>query len=255
MIAPAALHPEADPLVARALGVLRSPRSTFEAVARRPRWLGVVTLAFFVTAGCTAALFETEVGQLALLDQWEGATAAVGLILDDGQYAVVERASRHGAAYGALSAFAVGPLLAVVLSGLLFGAFRVSRVVGRVASRPDQPVPPDVSYRQVLAVVGHAGVILALREVVAAPVAYAREMLASPLSLGMVFSMLDEASPITRFLGIIDFFVIWWMLVLAVGLSVLYGRPTRRLAGVFLCAYLSVAAAAAGVMAVTRGTT
>ena len=42
--------------------------------------------------------------------------------------------------------------------------------------------------------------------------------------------MLDEASPVARFLGVVDLFVVWWIVVLAIGMSVLYRRPTRSLA-------------------------
>jgi hypothetical protein len=106
----------------------------------------------------------------------------------------------------------------------------------------------------VLAVVAHAGVILALRQVVAAPMAYASETLASPITLGIFFRMLDEASPLARFFGIIDLFVVWWVFVLAIGMSVLYQRPARRLAGVFVGAYVTIALVLTAVMAATGGT-
>ena len=257
---PAPLHSQAGSLLARVAGILHSPRTTFEAVALAPRWLGVVILTFLVTTGCTAMLLETEVGQLALLDQWERTAFTFGHTIDDVQYTAMEDASQHGAAYAALSSLVSGPLLTVGLSGLFFAVFRASRV----AKRPDQPVlvgrsaladrPSDVTYRHVLAVVAHTGVILALRQVIAAPVTYARETLASPITMSVFFGMLDEASLPARFFGTIDFFVIWWIIVLAVGMSVLYGRPARRLAGVFVGAYVTLAVVLTVVMAVTGGT-
>ena len=66
--------------------------------------------------------------------------------------------------------------------------------------------------------------------------------------------MLDEASLPARFFGTIDFFVIWWIIVLAVGMSVLYGRPVQRLAGVFVGVYVTLAVVLTVVMAVTGGT-
>jgi hypothetical protein len=209
-------------------------------------------------------LLETEVGQLALLDQWERTASAFGQTINDSQYAAMEDASRNGAAYAALSSLVSGPLLAVGLSGLFFASFRASRVAGRVAKRPDEPVlvgrsafadrPGVVTYRQVLAGVAHAGVILALRQVIVAPVTYARETLASPLTMSVFFAVLDEASLPARFLGILDLFVIWWLMVLAVGMSVLYRRPARHLAGVFVGAYVMLAVVLTAVMAVTGGT-
>ena len=238
---PAPPNSQAGSLFARVLGILHSPRITFEAVARAPRWFGVVALTFLVTTGCTAILLETAVGQLALLDQWERTMSAFGQTIDDVQYAAMEDASQNGAAYAGLISLASGPLLAVGLSGLFFGIFRAA-------------APSVVTYRQVLAVVAHAGVILALRQVIAAPITYARETLGSPMTMGVFFTMLNEASWPARFFGIIDLFVVWWIMVLAVGMSVLYHRPARRLAGVFVGAYVTLAVVLAVVMAMTGGT-
>ena len=102
--------------------------------------------------------------------------------------------------------------------------------------------------------VAHAGVILAVRQAIAAPVNYARETLASPTTATLFFTMLDEASPVARFFGVIDLFVLWWIGVIAVGMSVLLRRPARPLAIVFVGAYITLALMLAIVMAVTGGT-
>lgn len=235
------LHPSLPSLPARIVGVIYSPRATLEAVVRAPRWAGVLALTYVVTTASMAILFETQVGRLALLDQWERTAAAFGQAVNDSQYAAMEDASEHGAAYAAVNSLASGPMLAAGLSAVLFAAFGAAR--GGAAT-----------YRQVLAVVAHAGVILALRQIIAAPVTYARETLASPMTMSLFFTMLDEASPVARFFGIIDFFVMWWIAVLAVGMSMLYRRPARRLALMFVGAYVALAAILAGVMAVTGGT-
>ena len=155
-------HSEAVPLFTRVHGVIRSPRATFEAVARAPRWFGVITFTVLVTTGCSAILLRTEVGQLALLDRWERTASAFGRDIDDIQYAAMEDATQHGVAYAVVSSLVGGPLLSVGLSVAFFVAFRASRV----AERPDQPVlagrsafadrPVAVTYRQLLAVVAHA---------------------------------------------------------------------------------------------------
>ena len=92
-----------------------------------------------------------------------------------------------------------------------------------------------------------------MRQAIAAPVSYARETLASPAALTMFFTMLDEGSPLARFFAVIDLFMIWWILVLAIGMSVLYRRSARTLAIVFIGAYIALAFVLAIVMAVTGG--
>lgn len=228
-------------LPARLFGVIRSPRATLTAVAAAPRSAGVLTFTFAVTALCSAALLQTEVGRLALVDQWERTASAFGQTVDDQQYAALDEGSENGVAYAAIASFASGPLLAIALSGVLLVVFTAR--FGRVAS-----------YAQVLAVVAHAGVILALRQVIAAPVNYARETLASPMTMTIFLSMFDEASPLARLFGIIDLFVLWWLAVLAIGMSVLYQRRARTLLITFIGAYVVVALLLVIAMAMTGGT-
>lgn len=224
----------------RAFGIIAAPRATFEHVVRSPQWLGILILTFLAAAGSAALVLETEVGQLALLDQWERTASAFGRDVTDADYAAMADASRNGALYAVVSACVSGPLLVFALSGVLFVAFRSTA--------------PEIAFQQVLAIVAHAGVILALRQLIAAPIVYASETLASPVTMGMFFGMLDEASPLARFFGIIDLFVVWWALVLAIGMSVLYRRPARRLAGVFVGAYVTLAVVLTAMMAATGGT-
>lgn len=238
---PTPLRSQAGSLLARVLAILHSPRTTFEALALAPRVFGVVTVTFLVTTGCIAIVLETDVGQLALLDQWERTASTLGQTVDAVQYRAMQESSRHGAAYAALIGVVSGPVLTIGLSGLLFAVFQAS---------PSSPV----TYRQVLAIVGHAGVLLALRQVIAAPLTYARETMAGPLTMRLFFTMLDEASFAARFFEAIDLFVIWWIIVLAVGMSVLYGRPTRRLACEFVGAYVTLSVVVTIVTTLVGGT-
>jgi hypothetical protein len=230
-----------DSFVARIAGVVRRPRPTFAAIADAPAWIGVLVLTLVVTFACSALLLETEVGRLALLDQWERTAIAFGQPVDDARYGAFERASENGSLYAAISALGSGPLLVFALSLLLFGIFN-----GMLRGR--------ARFRQVLAIVAHAGVILALRQVIAAPLNYARETLASPTTTTVFFTMLDESSPLARFFGVIDLFVAWWAVVLALGMAVLYRRPARPLVLAFMGAYVGLAALLALVMAMTGGT-
>ena len=231
----------ADSLSARMLGVIRAPRATFERLGANPRYADVLLVTFLVTAFSSALLLETETGRLALLDQWERTALAFGQPVTDSSYAMLARASENGVAYAAASALANGPLLAVALSAALFGAFRLAKGGG-------------ATYRQVLAVVAHAGVILMLRQLVATPIVYARETLASPTTFSLFFTMLDETSPLARFFGIVDLFVIWWVVVLAIGMSTLYRQPARRLALAFMGTYVALAVILTITMALTGGT-
>ena len=228
-------------MLSRIAGVLRAPRATFAAVARAPRWGDVLVVTFVATFACSAALLSTETGRLALVDQWERTAIAFGQPVDDARYAAFEAASANGILYAAASALVSGPLLVFVIAAILFTIFRRRR-------------GGAVSFQQVLAIVAHAGVILALRQVVAAPLNYARETLASPLTLGLFFRSLDEGSPVARFFGVMDVFVLWWVLALGIGMSVLYGAKARPLVLGFTGAYVALALVLAAAMALSGGT-
>ena len=240
-VRPVPLHRDVESLPGRILGVIHSPRITLYAATKHPRWVSVLAVTFIVSLLSGAALFETDVGRLALIDQWERTAVAFGQDLDKAQYATIVEASRNGTAYAAISSLAGGPLLSVGLSVLLFGIF-----TGTLGHR--------ASYRQVLAIVTHAGVILAMRQVIATPLNYARETLANPTPLNLLFTMLDEASPLARFFGIVDLFVIWWLIVLAIGVSILYGRPAQKVALAFIGTYIALVLMLAIVMGIAGGT-
>ena len=228
------------PLPARIRGVLRQPRDTFEALAAAPRSADVLAIAFAAACAATALTLETETGALALLDQLERIASAFGEAVDDSQYATLQEISGHGTAYALVTSLVSGPLLALGVSAALVGILR-------------PPAGVTVTYRQALAVTSHASVILALRQVLAAPLIYARETLASPLALSMFFTLLDEGSPLARFAGMIDLFVIWWIVVLAIGVSVVYRRRMARIAAAFAGVYVVLAALVALMATVTGG--
>jgi hypothetical protein len=233
-------------LAARIYGVIRRPRVTFSAIVQAPSWAPVLAATTAVVFLCGIAFLRTDVGQQALVDQWERTATAFGQPVDDAGYAQLEQTARSGGfeiVYAAATTLASGPVLVFAISGLLF-----------VLLKRRDPASSRPSFVQVLAVASYASVILALRQIVATPIDYVRESIASPTTLVQFFSMLDEASPLARFLGIMDLFVIWWIVVLAIGVSVLYQRSTRSLALVFTGAYVVLALLAALVMAVSGGT-
>jgi len=228
------------PLPARILGVFLQPRATFDALAAAPRSADVLAIALVAAFAATALALETATGELALLDQLERTASAFGKPMDDSQYKTLQEISGHGTAYAFVTALVAGPVLALGVSTALVAALR-------------PPAGVTVTFRQVLAITSHASVILALRQVLAAPLIYARETLASPLALSMFFTLLDEGSPLARFAGMIDLFVIWWIVVLAIGVSVVYRRRMARIAAAFAGVYVVLAALVALMATVTGG--
>lgn len=208
-------------------------------VAASPSWIGVLALTTVITFLGSAALLQTEIGRQALVDQLERTALAFGRTVDDVQYARFQEMSEQGFAYAAITALAGGPLLTIAV------AFGLAPMAGGAGT---------LRLQRTLAVSAHAGVALGLRQVVAVPLDYVRETLASPTTLVQFIPSLDEASPVARFFGIVDLFVLWWIVLLAIGVSTLSGRPARPLVLRFLGIYVALALLLALVMALTGGT-
>jgi hypothetical protein len=211
------------------------------AVVAAPRWTGVLLLTTLVGFICTAVLLRTEVGRLALLDQWERTAIAFTGSVDDAEYARLDALSHEGVAYAAVTALTAGPVMTLALAAVLTLVLR-----GILQSA--------ASFAQVLAIVAHAGVIFALRHLVTAPLNYVSETLASPTTLVRLAGTIDEHSPLARFLGVIDLFVVWWIIVLAIGVAGIARRPARPLALAFAGIYVVLALLLAIVMALSGGT-
>jgi hypothetical protein len=207
-------------------------------VADAPRWLDMLVVCGLAAALALGLVYRTEIGRLALVDQWERTALAFGGNVTDAQHDRFLALSEHGVAYGVAMGLLQGPVVTLGVSALLFAA-------PGAAGRP--------RFVQLLAVSSHAGVLLALRQIVLAPMTYLRETTASATAIGVWFPLLDEGSALARFLGLLDLFVIWWAIVLAIGVAALYGRPARRLAGAFVGVYVGVATALAVAMAALGG--
>jgi hypothetical protein len=216
--------PGAQGLLSRIIGIVLSPRDTFANVAAHPKVIGV--LAFITLMGCITigGFLLTDVGQQAWLDQQVSQSQDWGRDVSDEQYAQMEKiAPIVGYITIGVMLFAV-PILTLITAGILFAVFNAA-MGGRA------------SFKQLFAVVAHAGVISALGWIFVMPLNYLRETMSSPTNLAALAPGLDEGSFIVHLLGTVDLFLIWWVVVLGIGLAVLYRRRTQPIVGSLLVVY------------------
>ncbi|MDO8794174.1 MAG: hypothetical protein Q7J25_06095 [Vicinamibacterales bacterium] len=216
--------------------VLAAPAQTVRALAARPNPVLWLTATVAVMAAARAALLATPVGQQALVDQWVQRAEAFGMTVDEALYARITALGTAGALYGLGLALALGVLLPLALATgmrLLSG--------GRA------------SWGVALTLAAYASVALAARDLVALPVGYVRESLTSPLTLGTFFPMLDEASPLARFLWAVDLFVVWWLVLAALGAAALSGRRAGSLVTSAAVVYVAAGLVLAAVMFAAGG--
>ena len=220
----------------RVTGVLRHPRATMAEVVRHPAFFTTWVVVLLVAAVCGGLLLSTPIGQQALVDERVRVTEALGGRVDDAAYDRLRSdppVSNYLTSGGRL--LLTPPVTLLVAAGLV----GLARFDGA-----------RVTFVTALAIVVHATVVLALQQVVAAPLHYVNESLTSPTNLASILRVFDEGSVPARLFGTIDVFGLWWMWLLAVGLAAATGRPARQYIWRLMAVYLGVAAIVAAVFAV-----
>lgn len=231
---PAAAGPAPKPLIARVVGVVLSPTAAYTAVAAHPRGLGAMLVALVLMIVPNALFLSTETGQQALLERQLAAMEAFGATVTDEMLDQLEGQLPMVPYTTALSQVIVVPLTMAIVSGLLLGVFS-----GLLAG--------SARYAHVFAVVAHASVIVGLQQLFAMPISYARGEMAQVTTAASFFPMFEPGSAPNVVLSTLDFFLLWWVVNLAIGLSVLYARPLRATVWPLLGLYAVVAVVIIGV--------
>lgn len=209
--------PAGDNLFARLVGVLTSPRATFEKVAARPRFLGVLVITTLLVAVFTAMPMTTDAGREALLNQQVKSMKAFGVDVNDQVIDRMERQDQIAPYTTAGSIIVITPIIAAIMAGLFFAIFNAG-------------MGGEATFKQVYAVVVHAGVISTAGSILSGIVNYFQGGTGSVANLGALLPMLPEGSFLTSLLGMVDVFAIWWVIALSIGLGVLYKKRTQPIA-------------------------
>jgi Yip1-like protein len=227
-------------VIRRLAGVIVRPRHIFAELIREPAWIDTWLAILAVTALCAVTLLTSDVGQQAVVDERERVIETFGGTIDDAQHHVLLENPPYWVYFTSGSRTL---LLPVVTLAAAAGCW----LAARSASTPAR-------FVQALSIVVHASVVLALGQLIAAPVHYGRESLTSPFNLGAVLPLVQEGTAAGRFFGVVDLFAVWWLGLIAVGLATLTGRPVRRYVISFAAMYAGFAAVMAGVIAALGGT-
>jgi len=214
-------------LLARITGVLFSPRSTYAAVAAKPRSLGVMLVIILVTGIAQGVFLSSELGQKLALDQQIKAMESLGLNVSDQIYDRLEQGMKRAAITTPIAQAIFLPIVIAIEAGILLLIF--SLLMGGAAK-----------FKHVYAIVAHSAVIVALQQVFTMALSFASGKTAGA-NLGIFVPFLDEKSLVTLFLGSIDLFFVWATISLAIGLAVLYKRRTGPIATTLLGIYVVIA--------------
>jgi len=222
-------------LLSRFIGIITSPRATFESVVAHPKVLGMLALTVGIIIAGTVLPMTTEAGKQATLETQIRQMESFGVKVNDQMYDRMQQGMSRAPYTTAASILVFAPVMVAIMSGILFAIFTAG--MGGTAT-----------YKQVMAVVVHAGVVSCLSLFLTGPLNYIRgTMVTSVTNLGALLPF-AEGSFIGRVAGMIDIFRVWWVIVLAMGLAVLYRRRTQPIAITFFAIYAVIALVAATVM-------
>jgi hypothetical protein len=222
-------------LPARFFGVITAPKETFASVVTWPKWLGMLVLTTVITAVCAALPMTTDAGkEAALRSQVEG-MESFGMTISDQQYEGMRRQMAMAPYTTGGFIVVIGPIMAVVFSAILFVIFNVA-------------LGGEASFKQMFTVYIHAGAIMTLQQLFTGPLNYFRGAVTGATNLSVLLPMIDPKSFLGRVLAMTDLFIIWYVLVLAIGLAVLYKRRTQPIAITLYAIYAVIVFGVAAVM-------
>jgi hypothetical protein len=211
-------------LLARFLGVLTSPRATFENVSAHPRWFGMLAVTMVLVAIFSAAPLTTEAGRQAAIDQQINAMKSFGITVTPEIQDRIEQGAGRLPYTTAASVLIMGPIMALIVSGILFAIFNAA-------------MGGEASFKQVFAIQTHSGVVSCLSAVFSGAINYFRGATGSVTNVAALLPMISDQSFVGHLLGMLDVFLIWWVIALAMGLAVLYRRRTQPIAIAFFAVY------------------
>jgi len=215
-------------LFARTVGVVTSPAATFADVVRSPQPAAILLIVSAVIAIAVTVPQMTERGRQAALDMQVRMMEGMMGPLDDDVYTQLEERSHSNSGHvlRIIGTFIWMPIMATFFAALFWGLFNVLFGGG-------------ATFKQVLGIVTHSMVIMALGAAVTAPIQMMQTTftLTGPFNLGVLVPMLDPESFVARFLSWTSAITIWQTIVLAIGLGVLYKRKSTGIAIGLLVAY------------------
>jgi membrane protein, antimicrobial resistance system len=215
-------------VIARFIGIITAPRATFESVAATPKVLGMLLTVALLTAVFTALPMTTDAGKQAAIDQQVQSIKSLGFPVTDQTYDQMQKGASRLPYTTGIGAFVFIPIVSAIFAGLLFAIFNAG-------------LGGEASYKQVYSVYIHSGVIGVVSAGLSGVVNYFSGRVGSVANLGALLPMLPEKSFAANLLGTVDVFIIWSVIVLAIGLGVLYKRRTQPIAISLLSVYAVIA--------------
>ena len=219
----------------RFVGIVSSPKATFQDVVARPRVFGMLALLTCLSVFGATLPMLTEGGRQSAIDQQVSGMESFGMQVTDEMYEQIQRRASWLPYQTGIGVLISVPVFLLIISGILFAVFNAA-------------MGGDAAFKQVFSIVVHANVIAVVGQLFTGTINYFRQSVSSVTTLTAAMPFIDDSTFFGKFLSLIDLFMIWWVLVLAIGLGVLYRRRTQPIALTLYAVYAVIAVAIAAVM-------
>ena len=217
-------------LVQRFFGMLTSPKATYENVVSWPRWFGMLAVTVLITMVAVGAFMMSDVGRDIIIKQQ----------LEAGQSQQnAEMAANIGRYFPPIAILIFMPVMTFAVAGLLLGVFAITG--------------GSASYKQVLSVYVHSGVIGTVVGAINALINYFMASDTNVTSLAGIGKAIAEKGFVPGFFSALDLTIFLGLFVLAIGLGVLYRRRTPPIFLGLSAVYLVIALVVGAVKAAFAG--
>lgn len=199
-----------DSSIGRIIGVLFSPKPTFESIVRRPTWVVPVVLGcvFFIAV---VAIFTQRGGWPSFFEKQAANNSRMQKLSAEDQRVTIERQIKVAPLVGYFEGVIIPPIGALVVAGVLLLVFNLS-------------VGTKIDFKTSLGIVAFAWVPWLIHGVLSILVLFMKDP--STVDLQNIVAsnpgalLSDDASKwLVALLGSIDMFAIWTMILLAIGFS------------------------------------
>ena len=217
-------------LVQRFFGMLTSPKATYENVVSWPRWFGMLAVTVLITMIAVGAFMMSDVGRDIIIKQQLEAGAS---------QQNAEMAANIGRYFPPIAILIFMPVMTFAVAGLLLGVFAITG--------------GSASYKQVLSVYVHSGVIGTVVGAINALINYFMASDTNVTSLAGIGKAIAEKGFVPGFFSALDLTIFLGLFVLAIGLGVLYRRRTPPIFLGLSAVYLVIALVVGAVKAAFAG--
>jgi len=203
----AAVMPQSKGVFERIIGIFVSPAETMRDIVARPSWLLPLLLVTVVSATGTYFLKDVIVQQeIEKMDKKN----------------MTEEQRKQAMPFMDMMGI-IAPVMTLVFTPVMFLIFAgIGMFVGNVI------LGGETKFSTLFAVTCWSGMITVLSYLINIPVMANRETMESATSLGSFFAAEENKTFFHHFLGQIDLFALWWVVVLGFGVAAAYKFSTKK---------------------------